>query len=128
LLDAVSTVAKTGAMLRLSRAGWAPQNRDDRGVGWGEALRLLWPQTALGMVAFAGFGIAGWASVLWATPLAGGLLLAVPLCVLTAQAHAGRWLRTWEIAAIPEEVGRRALRPLATPVPALVLRPRPEPD
>jgi membrane glycosyltransferase len=128
LLDAVSTVAKTGAMLRLSRAGWSPQNRDDRGVGWGEATRLLWPQTALGLVVFSGFAIAGWAAVLWAAPLAGGLLLAIPLCVLTAQPHASRWLRTWQIAAIPEEVSRRAARPVATPVPALVLQPRPEPD
>ncbi len=40
--------------------GWTPQNRDDRGVGWGEATRLLWPQTALGLVVFAGFAVAGW--------------------------------------------------------------------
>ena len=35
--------------------GWRPQNRDDRGVSWGEATRLLWPQTALGVLVFAGF-------------------------------------------------------------------------
>ena len=128
LLDAVSTVAKTGAMLRLSRAGWSPQNRDDRGVGWGEATRLLWPQTAVGVAVFSGFAMAGWATVLWAAPLAGGLLLAIPLCVLTAQPHAGRLLRAWQIAAIPEEFSRRATRPVAAPVPALVLQPRPEPD
>jgi membrane glycosyltransferase len=128
LLDAVSTVAKTGAMLRLSGAGWTPQNRDDRGVGWGEAVRLLWVQTVLGVAVFAGFAIGGWATVLWAAPLAGGLLLAIPLCVLTAQPDAGRWLRTWQIAAIPEEFGRRAARPVAAPVPTLVLQPRSEPD
>ena len=77
LLDAVSVAAKTGAMLRLAfggRAGWTPQNRSDRGVAWGEAARLLWPQTALGVLVFAGFAAAGWTATLWALPLAGGLL------------------------------------------------------
>jgi membrane glycosyltransferase len=54
--------------------------------------------------------------------------VAIPLCVLTAQPQPGRWLRTWQIAAIPEEFSRRAARPVVTPVPALVLQPRPEPD
>ena len=52
-------------MLRLAlggHAGWTPQNRVDRGVGWREAARLLWPQTALGALVFAGFASAGWAA------------------------------------------------------------------
>ena len=104
LLDAVSAVGKTGAMLRLAfgaHAGWRPQNRHDRGVTWGEAARLLWPQTALGVLVFAGFAIAGWTATLWALPLAGGLLVAIPLCVLTADPRLGRWLRERQIAACP---------------------------
>jgi len=107
LMDAVSAVAKTGAMLRLAfgaPAGWTPQNRTDRGVGWSEATRLLWPQTILGILVFAGFASAGWTALLWALPLAGGLLAAIPLCVATADPRVGRWLRQQQIAAIPEEI------------------------
>ena len=83
---------------------WTPQNRADRPVGWGEATRLLWPQTALGALVFAGFASAGWVATLWALPLAGGLLVAIPLCVVTADPRVGRWLRLRQIAAVPEEI------------------------
>jgi membrane glycosyltransferase len=126
LLDAIGVTAKTGAMLRLvfgRPAGWSPQNRADRGVAWGEAGRLLWPHTALGTLAFAGFASAGWAAVLWALPLAGGLLVAIPLCVFTADPRFGRWLREQQIAAIPEEHPS-----VAHAVAGIALRPQPESD
>jgi membrane glycosyltransferase len=128
LLDAVSAVAKTGAMLRLAfgaRSGWRPQNRRDRGVTWGEAAGLLWPQTALGALVFGGFLIAGWTATLWALPLAGGLLAAIPLAVLTADPRLGRWLSERQIAAIPEEHPARARVPGVT---GLALRPQSEAD
>ena len=128
LLDAVSVAAKTGAMLRLAfgaRPGWTPQNRSDRGVTWGEAARLLWPQTVLGVLVFAGFATAGWTATLWALPLAGGLLAAIPLCVLTADPRFGRWLRDRQIAAIPEE---HPVGPRAPAVTGLALLPQAEPD
>jgi len=107
LLDAVSVVGKTATTVRLllgMRPAWLPQNRGDRGVAWSEAARLLWPHTALGVVAFAGFAAAGWGAMLWAVPLAGGLPMAIPFCVLTAKPWFGTWLRRRGIAAIPEEV------------------------
>jgi membrane glycosyltransferase len=122
LLDAVSTVAKTGAMLRLAlggRVAWRGQNRSDRGVGWGEAIQLLWPQTVLGIVAFGAFALADWAATLWALPLAGGLLVSIPLCVLTADPRFGRWLRERQIASIPEEL---SATPRGQPTPALALQ------
>ena len=107
LLDAVSTVAKTDAVLRRAFGacpGWTPQNRGDRGVTWSEAAHLLWPQTVLGILAFAAFAAAGWTATLWALPLAGGLLAAIPLCVVTADRRVGLWMRDRLIAAIPEEL------------------------
>jgi membrane glycosyltransferase len=129
----VSVVAKASAMLELlagRRPGWVPQNRADRGVGWIEAARLLWPQTLLGLAVFACFASAGWGTVLWALPLAGGLLVSVPLCVLTADPRLGRWLRRRQIAAIPEEIGAHPPREHThgAPVPTLALRPQAEPD
>ena len=105
-------------MLRLAlgrHVGWTPQNRADRGVGWREAARLLWPQTALGALVFAGFASAGWLPALWALPLAGGLLLAIPLCVLTADPRFGRWMRHRRIAATPEELDLRPIRAALAP-------------
>ena len=93
-------------MLRLalgSGPGWTPQNRADRGVTWAEAARLLWPQTLIGIAAFACFAAASWTAVLLALPLAGGLLVAIPFCVLTSAPRAGAWLREAGLAAIPEE-------------------------
>lgn len=133
LVDAVSAASKTGAMLRMAfdgRAGWTRQNRVDRGVGWGEAARLLWPQTVLGALVFAGFASSGWEATLWALPLAGGLPLAIPLCVLTADRRLGRWMWRRQIAAIPEEISLHPVRERtrAAPVPALALQAQAEPD
>jgi membrane glycosyltransferase len=128
LVDAVSAVAKTGAVLRLAcgaRQGWTPQNRSDRGVSWREARRLLWPHTLLGAMAFAGFIASGWTATLWALPLAGGLLAAIPFCVLSANPAVGRWLREHQVVAVPEEC---PARPFTAVMPALALRPQAEPD
>lgn len=121
LMDAISAVAKTAALLRLALgtpAPWTPQNRNDRGVGWPEAARLLWPQTLLGVVVFAGFAQAGWVAMLWTIPFAGGLLLAIPFCVVTANARVSRWMRDHGVAAIPEELDLTQTR---VPVPVAAL-------
>jgi membrane glycosyltransferase len=107
MLDPVMTVAKTHATLRLAfgaSTGWAAQNRDARGVRWVEAVRLLWPQTVIGVAVFAAFGQAGWHAVLWAAPFAAGLVTAIPFCVVTAHPGFGAWLQRHGIAAMPEEV------------------------
>jgi membrane glycosyltransferase len=122
LLDAISAVAKTAAMLRLAfgtATHWVPHNRNDHGVGWSEAIRLLWPQTMLGILVFALFAHAGWTATLWALPLAGGLLLAIPFCVLTANTAVSRWLRENAVAAIPEEIVTQSSH---APVPALAMQ------
>jgi membrane glycosyltransferase len=107
LLDAINLVAKTIASVRIGlgmRAAWMPQNRTDRGVSWVEAVRLLWPQTMLGVLVFVCFARAGWTAVVWAAPFAIGLLLAIPFCVVTADPRVGAWLREKRLAAIPEEL------------------------
>ena len=106
LLDANAGVSKTLAMLRLAlgaKENWVAQNRTGLGVGWLQATRLLWPHTLTGIVVFTAFATAGWRPVLWAIPFAGGLLVAIPFCVLTAHPKIGRLLK--HIATIPEEAG-----------------------
>ena len=87
-----------------ARMGWAPQNRADRGVGWGEAARMLWPHTLFGGVIFTGFGATSWLAVAWMLPLAGGLLVAIPLCVASSAPAVSAWFRRRRIAATPEEL------------------------
>ncbi len=107
VLAPIRVVHQTGFLLALPfglRLGWKPQNRADRGVSWGDAARLLWPHSLVGAMAFLALGLtAPWA--LWfALPWAGGLLLAIPFCVLTTSPTAGRWLQARGLAATPEEV------------------------
>jgi membrane glycosyltransferase len=107
VLQPIRVVHQTGFLLALPfgvRMGWKPQNRADRGVSWWDAARLLWPHTLIGGLAM-GFVAA---TAPWALPLAllwaGGLLLAIPFCVLTTDPRLGRWLAARGLAATPEEV------------------------
>jgi membrane glycosyltransferase len=114
--DAIGPLSKTIAIVRLvlgARPGWTAQNRFDRGVGWGEAARLCWPHTLLGIAVFSMFACAGGRAVLWALPFAGGLLVAVPFAVVSADRRVGRWLRRHGVAAVPEEVAHDVAEPRA---------------
>jgi membrane glycosyltransferase len=107
VLQPVRAVHQTGFLLALPfgrRIGWKPQNRADRGVGWLDAARLLWPHTLLGLLAlWFVAATAPWA--LWlAVPWMGGLLLAIPFAVLTSDPRLGAWLAARGIAATPEEL------------------------
>ena len=107
LLDAITQVSKTLAAIRFvldARPAWRPQNRADRGVGWHEAARMLWPHTLFGAAVFALLAWSSWVAALWALPFAGGLLVAIPFCVVTSSPLVSAWLRDRGIAAIPEEI------------------------
>lgn len=107
LLDPISVFNKTLFLLALPfglRTEWAPQNRADRGVGWADAARLLWPHTLFGAAVFGGLLASAPAAALWALPWAGGLLLAIPFCVATASPRLAAALRTRHVAATPEEL------------------------
>ncbi|GGC43621.1 hypothetical protein GCM10011504_22610 [Siccirubricoccus deserti] len=107
LLDPISIVSKAIFLARLpfgGGAGWAPQNRVDRGVRWRDAARLLWPHTVFGLTVFGLLLATAPGAALWALPWAGGLVLAVPFCALTASPGVSAWLRARRVAATPEEL------------------------
>jgi len=109
LLDPISTFNKARFLLALAfggarRTGWAPQNRADRGIGWADAARLLWPHTLFGAAVLGLLLATAPAAALWALPWTAGLLLAVPFCVATASPRLSGWLRARRIAATPEEL------------------------
>ena len=82
---------------------WNAQERGDRGIGFGEALwRHKW-HVLLGLV---------WGAVIlwlapkyiwWLLPVLAGLVLSVPLTVLTSRADAGQWARRHKLLLTPEE-------------------------
>ena len=53
---------------------------------------MFWPHTAFGVAVF-GLLAGSWAAAAWAVPFAGGLLLAIPFCVLSADPRVSAWLR-----------------------------------
>ncbi|MBO4311431.1 MAG: glucans biosynthesis glucosyltransferase MdoH, partial [Desulfovibrionaceae bacterium] len=84
--------------------GWNPQNRDDRGTPWGDALRFHWWHTLLG-------AIWGWFMWLvnpgffwWFSPIVAGLVLAVPLSVWTSRTSLGAAARSAGLFLAPVEL------------------------
>jgi membrane glycosyltransferase len=86
------------------RTGWAPQNRADRGIAWADAARLLWPHTLVGLGLTLVFASISWCALLLALPFTLGMMLAIPLCVVSADPRVSAWLRARGIAATPEEL------------------------
>lgn len=100
VLEAVTILDKAIflALLPFRRAtGWGAQNRAARGLGWGDAWRLLWPHPLVGLACFALVPVATW---VWLLPWVLPLLLAVPFCVITARDGLA-------IAATPEALQHR---------------------
>lgn len=107
LFEPLSTLNKAIFLAALpfgARTGWLPQNRADRGVAWTDAARLLWPHTLLGLAASAAFAATSGAALALALPFTLGPVLAIPLCVLSADPGVSAWLRRRGIAATPEEL------------------------
>jgi membrane glycosyltransferase len=82
---------------------WKSPARADQATSLGEALRRHGVQTLLGV---AWVGIVAWNApdfLPWIAPVAAGLLLAVPLSVLTSRATAGMRARAFGLFMTPDE-------------------------
>lgn len=107
LLLGASSVRLTGAMigLALGRAGsWSAQDRDARGLRWGEGLAALPGVTLFGLLVCGALALVSPALLVWSLPLTLGSLLAVPFCVLTAAPEAGRAMVRAGLCATREEI------------------------
>ena len=107
LFEPLSTLNKAMFLATLPfgrRTGWAPQNRADRGIAWADAARLLWPHMLAGVVLTLGFALVSPTALLLALPFTLGMVLAIPLCVWSADPGLSAWLRARRIAATPEEL------------------------
>ncbi|WP_239451454.1 glucans biosynthesis glucosyltransferase MdoH [Elioraea rosea] len=97
------TQARQVVSILLGRdAGWSAQSRSSDRVSWREAASRYWGHTVIGVVLASGFLVAP-ALALWMSPVILGLVLAIPLVVLTGSAAAGYALRNARLMLIPEE-------------------------
>ncbi len=86
------------------RIRWEAQDRDGHVLGFGEALRGLWPQCLLGTVWTVGLAWQAPGLLPWALPVLFGLLGAVPFAMATSSPALGRWMVRAGLCAVPEEL------------------------
>lgn len=106
LTSPVIAVAQTLFITRLAAGRgltWQTQNRTARGLGLAEAAQRLWPQTVIGLVAAGTLALLAPPLLAWAAPLLLGLVLSVPIAVLTAAPGVSRWMCRHRLCSVPEE-------------------------
>jgi membrane glycosyltransferase len=82
---------------------WNSQERGDRGIGFLEALNRHKWQILLGLVWGAAIMLIAPRYIWWMMPILAGLVLSVPLTMLTSRASVGRWMRRRGLLLTPEE-------------------------
>jgi membrane glycosyltransferase len=86
------------------KAGWTAQSRDDHTIALSDAIRQFWPHTLLGL-ALSALLLATHPTVLpYALIFFSGLLLSIPLAVLTSLPGLGRWMIANRLLSLPEEI------------------------
>ncbi len=82
---------------------WNPQNREDTGTSWSDALRFHWWGTVIG-------GVWGWFMYLanpeffvWFSPVALGLMLSIPLSVLASKVSLGNYVHNLGLFLTPPD-------------------------
>ncbi|MGA9521669.1 MAG: glucans biosynthesis glucosyltransferase MdoH [Myxococcaceae bacterium] len=106
LLAPVMMVFQSGFVLGTltgHKVNWTSQQREDEALTWGDAARRLWWHTLIGVGMAA---VTAWFSfelLLWYAPIAGGLLLSIPVAVWTSRTGLGTGLAKGRLLLIPEE-------------------------
>lgn len=112
VLGAADTFKTTVFMLGLllgKSITWGGQARDAHGVLWGDAARLLWPQTLFGVLVLGVMAATSLEFAAWSLPLTIGFVLAIPFAVYSAEPAFGAWLAKRGLYAIPEEIENPAI-------------------
>jgi membrane glycosyltransferase len=127
MLSPIMWLAHTMFLMSLlfgSGVGWGGQARDDHAVPLSLATARLWPQTALGWACIAALAVWAPVAIPYALLIAGGLALAVPLCVVTANRAVGAALARAGIGRLPEEITPSPLDALELPAMEMAGRKR----
>jgi membrane glycosyltransferase len=84
--------------------GWGTQCRTDSETGWADAFRQHGVSAAVALSVLIATAWFDRTLLYWVVPVAGPLLLSVPVSVYTSRVSLGRALRRWRLFLIPEEV------------------------
>jgi membrane glycosyltransferase len=91
------------ASLMLFGVHWGPQNRTADGLTWFQAIRQHWGHVVIGLI----WGTAIWRldqpAFWWFAPVVAGMVLSIPLSVLTSRASIGGNARRLGLFVTPEE-------------------------
>lgn len=85
-------------------SGWGAQNRGDADTSWGEAFRIHRLHTLFGAVVGAWSWFFAPTLFWWVSPVAAGLLLSIPLSVVSSRVSLGQAFKRAGLFLIPEEV------------------------
>jgi membrane glycosyltransferase len=83
--------------------GWPPQPRGDRGMPWKLALQRHILHMLFGVLALATLGVLTPSYLPWILPVVAGLILSIPIAVLTSRRDVGRAPRRAGVFVTPEE-------------------------
>ncbi len=103
-LNLVVSAQFVAATLGGRSVGWGTQARCDRGVGWGEALRLLWPYLAAGAAWVAGVAALRPGQEVVLLPALFALLVSPALAVWSSRTSLGRLARRGGLFCTIDEV------------------------
>jgi membrane glycosyltransferase len=87
---------------------WNAQDRGDRGITFLEALNRHKWQILLGLAWGAAILLMAPRYIWWLMPILSGLILSVPLTMLTSRTSVGRWMRRRGLLLTPEETNTPA--------------------
>ena len=85
-------------------AGWSSQQREEGRVTWHDAWRFHWGHTLAGALLGVTFWFLSRQLFWWLSPALLGMLMSIPLSVISGSLRAGRWLARIGLLATPEEL------------------------
>ncbi|CAM3729732.1 glucans biosynthesis glucosyltransferase MdoH [Polynucleobacter arcticus] len=86
------------------KGGWATQAREDHTVSFSNAIQQFWPHTILGIALALTLYLSQESAFIFGILFFGGLLLSIPLAVITSQTWLGNLMMRYQILSSPEEI------------------------
>ena len=86
------------------KAGWGAQARDDHSIPLSTAIKQFWPHTVLGLAGVFGLLVSHPQLLPYSFFALGGLLLSIPIAVLTSLPIFGATLIRHRLLSLPEEI------------------------
>jgi membrane glycosyltransferase len=97
------TMFMTGLLFG-KKAGWGAQARDDHSIPLSTAMKQFWPHTLLGLAGIIGLGLSHPDLLPYSFFALGGLVLSIPIAVLTSLPGFGAALIQHKLLSLPEEI------------------------